>query len=70
MGAQWAEFDLEKAIWLIPAQRMKKRKSHVIPLPRQAVEVLRTSREAAFPRWLMEREWNQLSPGDGYVGLD
>lgn len=41
MGAQWSEFDLEKAIWHIPAQRMKKRKPHVIPLPRQAVEVVR-----------------------------
>lgn len=39
--AQWAEFDLEAAIWRIPAERMKKRKEHVIPLPVQAVELLR-----------------------------
>jgi integrase len=39
--AQWAEFDLEGAVWRIPAERMKKRKEHVIPLPRQAVELLR-----------------------------
>jgi integrase len=39
--AQWAEFDLEAAIWRIPAERMKKRKEHTIPLPSQAVEMLR-----------------------------
>ncbi|BBE49669.1 Prophage integrase IntA [Ferriphaselus amnicola] len=38
--AEWAEFDLEKAIWRIPAERMKMRKEHVIPLPTQAIEVL------------------------------
>lgn len=40
--AQWAEFDLDAAIWCIPAERMKKRKEHVMPLPAQAVEVLRS----------------------------
>ncbi len=39
--AQWAEFNLEKALWRIPAERMKKRKEHTVPLPRQAVEILR-----------------------------
>lgn len=38
--AKWAEFDLEKAIWRIPAERMKKRKEHTVPLPSQAVEML------------------------------
>lgn len=42
--AQWAEFDLEKAIWRIPAERMKKRKEHTVPLPRQAVEMLQALR--------------------------
>lgn len=39
--AEWSEFDLDAAIWRIPAERMKKRKEHVIPLPRQAVKLLR-----------------------------
>lgn len=39
--AQWAEFDLDAAIWRIPAERMKKRKEHVVTLPKQAVEMLR-----------------------------
>lgn len=39
--AEWAEFDLDAAIWRIPAERMKKRKEHLIPLPQQAVALLR-----------------------------
>lgn len=41
VDAEWAEFDLDAAIWRIPAERMKKRKEHAIPLPTQAVELLR-----------------------------
>ncbi|WP_141835479.1 tyrosine-type recombinase/integrase [Herbaspirillum sp. SJZ107] len=53
--AKWAEFDLDAAIWRIPAERMKKRKVHVVPLPRQAVVMLRAlhgitgHREHLFP---------------------
>jgi integrase len=39
--AQWSEFDLDLAIWRIPAERMKKRREHVVPLPRQALSLLR-----------------------------
>lgn len=38
--AQWREFDLNNAIWCIPAERMKKRKEHAVPLPSQAIEML------------------------------
>lgn len=44
-GAQWQEFDLDTARWTIPAERMKSRKEHWIPLARQAVEMLRQLRE-------------------------
>lgn len=40
-GARWAEFDLDKACWTIPAERMKSRKVHRIPLARQTVAMLR-----------------------------
>ncbi len=39
--AKWAEFDLEKALWKIPAERMKMRIEHVVPLSRQAIGLLR-----------------------------
>lgn len=39
--AEWAEFDLEKAEWNIPAEKMKMREPHLVPLSRQAVAILR-----------------------------
>jgi integrase len=38
--AQWPEFDLERAVWSIPASRMKMRRLHRMPLPDQALELL------------------------------
>lgn len=40
-GAQWAEFDLEAALWSIPAGRMKGGRPHVVPLSDAAVAILR-----------------------------
>lgn len=39
--AEWAEIDLDNAEWTIPAERMKMRQPHLVPLSRQAVEILR-----------------------------
>lgn len=39
--AEWSEFDLDGAEWRIPAERMKMRAPHVVPLSSQAVAVLR-----------------------------
>ncbi|SFM42763.1 tyrosine-type recombinase/integrase [Nitrosomonas communis] len=41
IGAVWAEFDFDKAIWLIPAERMKMRTPHVVPLSSQAITILK-----------------------------
>jgi integrase len=38
---QWSEIDLDKGEWRIPAERMKTREQHIVPLSRQAVEILR-----------------------------
>ena len=43
--APWSEFDLDNATWTIPKQRMKARRPHVVPLPRQAVAILHQLRE-------------------------
>ena len=42
---EWAELDLEKGEWNIPAEKMKMREAHLVPLPRQAVELLKKLRE-------------------------
>ena len=39
--AQWGEFDLDGALWIIPAGKMKMRKVHHVPLSRQAVALFR-----------------------------
>ena len=39
--AEWAEFDLDSATWNIPAEKMKMRQAHLVPLPTQAVALLR-----------------------------
>jgi integrase len=43
--APWTEFDLEKADWRLPKERMKMRRPHIVPLARQAVELLEELRE-------------------------
>jgi integrase len=39
--AEWSEFDLEKAEWRIPAERMKARQMHIVPIARQPMTLLR-----------------------------
>lgn len=79
-GARWAEFDLEAALWVIPAERMKMRTEHRVPLSRQALEVLRTmeplsgGRELVFPspfypsKSLSENTFNSAMARMGYKG--
>jgi integrase len=40
-AAEWTEINLDKAEWRIPAERMKMRDPHIVPLSNQAVAVLR-----------------------------
>ncbi len=40
IGAKWSEFDLEVGRWTIPAERMKMRSLHIVPLARQTRELL------------------------------
>ncbi|CAM3276666.1 tyrosine-type recombinase/integrase [Asticcacaulis taihuensis] len=45
--AEWSEFDLDKAVWRIPAEKMKMREDHAVPLSNQALEILREAK--AYP---------------------
>jgi integrase len=45
IGAEWIEFDLKNALWIIPAGRMKMKTEHVVPLSRQAVLILSELKE-------------------------
>jgi integrase len=46
-GARWDEMDFDMAEWRIPAERMKMHDPHIVPLSRQAIEVLTELRSAA-----------------------
>ncbi|EIV4462434.1 tyrosine-type recombinase/integrase [Salmonella enterica] len=39
-GTMWCEIDIENKLWTIPAERMKKRREHQVPLSAQAIAVL------------------------------
>lgn len=38
--AEWSQFDLAAALWRIPAEIMKMREAHIVPLSKQAIEIL------------------------------
>lgn len=62
-GAAWAEIDLQGAEWRIPAERMKMRFPHIVPLSRQAIAVFEALRPLAGNSPLVFR-----SPGkDGFM---
>lgn len=39
-GAHWAEIELEAKLWAIPAERMKAKREHIVPLSHQALDIL------------------------------
>ena len=54
-GARWEEFNFDKAEWRIPAERMKMRDPHLVPLSKQALALL--ARLKAF-----NGQWNFVFP--------
>lgn len=54
-GARWIEIDLDAKLWTIPAERMKAKREHTVPLSPQALEILEVMkpisahREHIFP---------------------
>ncbi len=43
-GTRWSEIDFEAKVWTIPAERMKKRREHKIPLSQSALQILEAMR--------------------------
>ncbi len=79
-AALWSEFDLDNAIWEIPAERMKMRRSHLVPLSTQALKLLNELKmmtgnyRYVFPgrndpnKPMSEASINQLIKRIGYAG--
>lgn len=63
--ALWNEIDLDSAVWTIPSHRTKARHVHVVPLPDEAVAVLRRARQL-YPKsaWVFPAPRNRTGPVD------
>jgi integrase len=58
-AAEWTEFDLEGAIWTVPAERMKMRREHRVPLADRSLALLRDLQQhTGHSRWLFPNEAN------------
>ncbi|WP_130976406.1 phage integrase central domain-containing protein [Klebsiella pneumoniae] len=79
-GAFWSEFDLEKAVWEIPAERMKMKRPHLVLLSTQALEIVQQFKVMSgqyplvFPgrndprKTMSEASINQVFKRIGYTG--
>ncbi|HHB6679036.1 TPA: tyrosine-type recombinase/integrase, partial [Enterobacter hormaechei] len=79
-GAFWSEFELEKAVWEIPAERMKMKRPHLVPLSTQALEIVQQLKvmtgqyPLVFPgrndprKTMSEASINQVFKRIGYTG--
>ncbi len=79
-GAFWSEFDLEKAVWEIPAERMKMKRPHLVPLSTQALEIVQQLKvmSGQYPlvflgrndprKTMSEASINQVFKRIGYTG--
>ncbi len=72
--ARWEEFDLVGQTWYIPAERMKMRQPHIVPLSKQSLEILKHlkeqtgGRDYVFPS--MRNPRNHMSNNAILVALD
>lgn len=79
-GASWQEIDEQAAVWEVPAERMKMRRPHIVPLSQQALSIIAHIREITgryplmFPgrndprRTMSEASINQVFKRIGYAG--
>jgi len=51
-GAMWAEIDLKKGIWELPAERMKADRPHRVPLSKEAIKVLKEAKKFSHDEYV------------------
>ena len=56
LGARWEEIDVDRAVWTVPATRMKAGREHRVPLSRRALKIVRAMHDA--------RKGDFVFPGD------
>lgn len=63
IGAKWEEYDLGAAVWRIPAERMKMRTPHIVPLSKQAIQILQVLHGVTgHSKFLFPGERDHLKP--------
>ena len=63
INSTWDEFNLDEGIWRIPAHRMKMRREHLVPLSKQALEIVQQLKEMNGHRvWLFPNQQNYKKP--------
>jgi integrase len=62
IGARWSEFDLKASRWDIPAERMKMKAQHTVPLSAQAKAVLARLEAISFARELVFHRTHSGAP--------
>lgn len=66
--AEWSEIEWDASIWRIPAQKMKMKRPHIVPLSRQAQDVLRELRTLTGDnQWLFPSRWDKAKHEKGHV---
>ena len=69
--ARWEDIDFQEAVWTIPAEIMKARRDHIVPLSRQALEILEEQRkevEVLNSPWVFPSQNKPRNPmSDGTV---
>ena len=61
--SEWSEIDFDKALWTIPAERMKQRQPHRVPLSKQALAILREAAElTGGGRYIFPKLGSPLNP--------
>lgn len=61
--AKWTEFKLDEQEWVIPAERMKMRRPHVVPLSRQSVSILREQQKFTGNwQWVFPNQARPIKP--------
>lgn len=59
--AEWAEFEFQTARWIIPAEKMKMRRPHIVPLSRQSLAILDAAKALSFGQTYV---FSSLYPGN------
>ena len=53
LEAHWSEIDLDKKLWVIPADRMKASRDHEVPLTERMIEILQAAAELKLDNGLI-----------------